>query len=79
MGPRAWWCLVVIRLSSEVFLPLFIRWQICLVGRLVLVKMFDEVDSLHVERNTLSGLFLFKYYRFVTVYPVSYLNYLGLV
>jgi hypothetical protein len=25
--------------------------------------MIDEVDSLHVERNALSGLLQFRYYR----------------
>jgi hypothetical protein len=29
--------------------------------------MLDEMDSLHVERNTFSGLLLFSYYRSVDV------------
>lgn len=29
------------------------------------IGMPDEVDTLHVERNILSGLLIFSYYRFM--------------
>jgi hypothetical protein len=33
------------------------------------LKLLGEVDSLHVKRIQLSGLLLFRYYRFEVIYP----------